>query len=798
MRATDLYDAGFKQLVCVVPPDAELSPTTSIKPAMRGKCPGVRKRDGKWIGYDFLHAEYPSQKEVGLWQDEDGANIGILAENFPGLDIDCEDYNLVRFIMQEAREVLGDAPVRTSREPRRLLVYRTAVPFARIACRIQYRGKEHVVEMLGKGRQYLVAGKHPSGSDYGWEDGDLAQWKPHELAEVTPEQVLAFFQHIKERLGGRATVVIEGTGSTSDERAPVQDHLMGPDIRSLAEVVSKIPNNYADRDGYIQVGHAIKAASMGESGAGFQVFLDWALTWEGGVNEIETVEADWRRMQAPYRVGWSYLQELAAEASDYAPAGDEFVAVKDAGTPPPPPLALDNLSDLWAVRRLAESSNSSLRYVPETKHWHIWNGHAWAQDRKNEAKNIIWERMDAIAETIDERARAAPDKEGKPLFRFAAALRSHAMLTRVMAGIQAHPQMTLTLDEFDSDLWTLNTPGGIVDLRTGKLGPSDAAALMSKSTKAAPSAKPPERWLRFLEETTGGDRDLQLFLQKQIGYALTGVTQEQTLAFIHGPPFTGKSVFAETVGGMLGTYHQTAAAETFSTSKGSRHPTDLAKLAGARLVTASETEEGRAWDTQRIKAITGGDTINARFMRKDFFEYKPTYKVVIVGNHEPEIKGVDDAMMRRIHIVPFIHTPEVKDKLLGETLKGEYGGILAWAIEGCRLWQVEDLTPPDVVLRRTQDYKYEEDPIGQFIEDACDLSDRHATVTNEALFEAWKRWCYRHGEDPGSSKRFIRQFRNKQIPLGLSKTRISATDRRRAIKGIQLQSEVEAWQTTAT
>jgi len=798
MRATDLYDAGFKQLVCVVPPDAELSPTTSIKPAMRGKCPGVRKRDGKWIGYDFLHAEYPSQKEVGLWQDEDGANIGILAENFPGLDIDCEDYNLVRFIMQEAREVLGDAPVRTSREPRRLLVYRTAVPFARIACRIQYRGKEHVVEMLGKGRQYLVAGKHPSGSDYGWEDGDLAQWKPHELAEVTPEQVLEFFHRIKERLAGRAEVMIEGDGSSATEAAPVQESLLAPSIEALADLVVQIPNEYDDRDSYIRVGHAIKAATMDIIVGGYDIFLTWALTWTGGVNEIETVEADWRRMRAPYRVGWSYLQELAAEASEYTAATDEFDAVSDAVVlaDTPAPLALDNLSDWWVVQHIADSLNSKLRYVPETGHWHVWDGHAWAQDRVNSAEHLIRLRLVELADMIQDRAVQAPGKEGKPLFTFAASLRSRGGLTRVIPEVQAHPNMTLTLDMFDADLWTLNTPSGIVDLRTATIHPSDPKALMSKSTAVAPSPNTAKLWMRFLDEVTDGDQDLQRFLQKQIGYALTGVTQEQTLTFVHGPPLTGKSVFVEAVGGMLGTYHQTAAAETFSSARGDRHPTDLAKLAGSRLVTASETEEGRSWDTQRIKSITGGDMISARFMRQDFFDYRPTFKVIIVGNHEPEIKGVDDAMMRRIHIVPFTNAPTEVDRLLGEKLQAEYGGILSWAIEGCKLWLAEGLTPPEVVLRRTQDYKDEEDPIGQFIGDVCDLSDRHATIARGDLYEAWRRWCFQHGEDPGSSKLFARRFRSKQGTLGLYETRVGAADRRRGIKGIQLQTEVETWQTT--
>ena len=187
--------------------------------------------------------------------------------------------------------------------------------------------------------------------------------------------------------------------------------------------------------------------------------------------------------------------------------------------------------------------------------------------------------------------------------------------------------------------------------------------------------------------------------------------------------------------------------------------------------------------------------ISARFMRQDFFDYRPTFKVLIVGNHEPEIKGVDEAMMRRIHIVPFTHAPDNVDRLLGEKLQAEYGGILAWAIEGCKMWLAEGLAPPQAVLQRTQDYKDEEDPIGQFIEDVCDLSDRHVITAKADLYDAWRRWCFQHGEEPGSAKLFGRRFRIKQTGLTLTEHRVSATDRRYALKGIQLQSEVETWQT---
>ena len=169
------------------------------------------------------------------------------------------------------------------------------------------------------------------------------------------------------------------------------------------------------------------------------------------------------------------------------------------------------------------------------------------------------------------------------------------------------------------------------------------------------------RWLKFLDETTNGDAGLIRFLQQWCGYALTGITREHALVFVYGPGGNGKTVFLNVVNEILNDYATVAAMDTFTASKTDKHSTDLAMLHGARLVTASETEEGRAWAEARIKQITGGDRVTARFMRQDNFTYVPQFKLMIIGNHKPVLHNVDEAAQRRFHIVPFMIRPETPD-----------------------------------------------------------------------------------------------------------------------------------------
>jgi len=219
--------------------------------------------------------------------------------------------------------------------------------------------------------------------------------------------------------------------------------------------------------------------------------------------------------------------------------------------------------------------------------------------------------------------------------------------------------------------------------------------------------------------------------------------------------------------------------ETFVASANERHATELAGLQGARLVTASETEAGKRWDEPKLKRMTGGDPITARYMRQDFFTYTPQFKLIFIGNHKPEIRNLDKAMRRRTHLVPFLVTPKVIDRELGRKIRSEWPAILAWMIEGCLEWQRVGLAPPQVVVDATEEYFSESDPVAQWLAENTAPSEEWIELVD--LFENWKEWSNRRGEYVGRLQRLGQVLRSK----GFNK-RQSPSNRRVEFQGLQI------------
>jgi putative DNA primase/helicase len=295
-----------------------------------------------------------------------------------------------------------------------------------------------------------------------------------------------------------------------------------------------------------------------------------------------------------------------------------------------------------------------------------------------------------------------------------------------------------------------------VDLRTGELIEPRASDFITKSTKVAPDRGVPRLWLQFLHEALRGDEETIRYLQQWAGYCLTGLTSEHALAFLYGGGGNGKSVTIDRFVSVLGDYAVTAAMETFAVSKGERHSTELAMLRGARLVTASETEEGRAWNEARVKQMTGGDRITARFMRQDNFTFQPQFKLLIAGNYPPVLSNVDDAIRRRFNIIPFVSKPNNPDPHLSAKLAREDGKILQWMIEGCLDWQRHGLVRPSSVQDATADYFDEQDVFGQWLADRCevDLGNIRLVEVSGKLFADWQQYAAHRGEPAGTQKSF--------------------------------------------
>jgi len=391
--------------------------------------------------------------------------------------------------------------------------------------------------------------------------------------------------------------------------------------------------------------------------------------------------------------------------------------------------------------RYADLHRDRLRYVAAWGKWLHWTGDRWLLDETMLAFDL--------ARAVCREAAAQCNKPST-----ATALASAKTVAAIERLAKADRRLAATVSQWDADPWLLNTPGGVIDLRTGHARQHDPADYMTKITAATPGGDCPV-WKTFLRRVTGGDDDLQGFIQRMAGYALTGDTSAHALFFLYGTGANGKSVLIDTLAGILADYHKTAPIETFTASTSERHPTDLAGLRGARLVTAVETEEGRRWAESKIKSLSGGDTIAARFMRQDFFEFQPQFKLVIAGNHKPGLRSIDEAIRRRFNLLPFTVTipPAERDERLKDKLKAEWSGILQWMIDGCLAWQRQGLAAPDAVRQATDAYLEAEDAIAAWIDDECER-DANAWESSADLFASWKAWAERSGEFAGSTKRF--------------------------------------------
>lgn len=389
------------------------------------------------------------------------------------------------------------------------------------------------------------------------------------------------------------------------------------------------------------------------------------------------------------------------------------------------------------ARAFAERFKDRLRYDHTAGKWFQYGGGRWHEERT--ALAFDWAR------DVCREHNARQPNQTLLKVRTAAAVERFA---------QADRRLAVTHEEWNADPWLLCTPGGTVDLRTGTIRPNRPDDLIIKATATTPKEMPTPVWDRFLHDATRGDIEFQRYLRRLLGYFCTGDTREHVVAFIYGLGGNGKSVFANTISAILSEYVVTAAMETFTASKWDRHPTELARLYGARLVTASETEEGRAWAESRIKQLTGGDPIAARYMRRDFFEFNPQFKLLFIGNHKPVLHNVDDAARRRFHILPFVHKPASPDPDLPSKLNAEYPGILNWMIEGCLEWQANGLERPEIVRQATDSYFSDQDLFSQWIEESTERKYETTGEPSARLYASWKRWADGQGEMPGSAKAF--------------------------------------------
>jgi putative DNA primase/helicase len=404
----------------------------------------------------------------------------------------------------------------------------------------------------------------------------------------------------------------------------------------------------------------------------------------------------------------------------------------------------------------AEQYANELRYVHMWGRWLRYDGTSWDYDDTLHVFDMVRDICREAALLSGKSSSITPS--AKTVAAVERLARSDRRLAATTAQWDAQPWLLTTGD---------GTGGATFDLRTGLDRPPEASDYITKRTacRAAPTGAPHPLFTAFLDRITTGDTELQQFLQRYVGYCLSGITAEHVFVFGHGTGANGKGTFLNTIQGVFGNYATTAHVSTFMASRTEQHPTDLAKLAGARLVVTQETQKGRRWDEVKIKAITGGDTITARFMRQDFFDFVPTFKIFVTGNYKPTLSAVDEAMHRRLLLVPFsVQIPKAeRDVRLLDKLRDEWPAVLRWAIEGCLAWQELGLSPPASVLEATEQYFADQDVLGQWLEECTEDGGPMAFTRVGQLFDSWKTWAEARNLKLGSEKAFSEMLSNRNF-----------------------------------
>ncbi len=435
------------------------------------------------------------------------------------------------------------------------------------------------------------------------------------------------------------------------------------------------------------------------------------------------------------------------------------------------PKLVDDSEDGLAL--LFAEINPHFRWVDRWGKWIEWDGKVWQKDRKLE----VFNRTRALVRAV------ANDKNGRQL-RKATTVAAVEKLSRCDERLMA------TQEQWDQDIYLLNTEGGIVNLIDGSVNPHNPEKYMTKICACSPAGSYP-RWLQFLEEVTGDDMELVRFLQRVVGYSLTGSVKEHALFFFYGTGRNGKGTFLNTLEYLLADYAGVAPIEALIESRNERHPTELAGLMGKRLVIAQEPDSGVGWAESKIKTLTGGDPITARYMRQDFFTFEPQFKLLIAGNHKPAFKNLDVALRARLHLIPFTVTipRERRDPDLSEKLKEEWPGILRWAVDGAVMYHQEGLNPPGAVLNATNEYFEEEDTFLQWVTDKCETGP-NCWDTPSNLFNSWKQYAEAGRYEIGTQK----DFRQKLINAGYQQRRDRDARKHLGIKAVSEQQP--HWQDT--
>lgn len=517
------------------------------------------------------------------------------------------------------------------------------------------------------------------------------------------------------------------------DRTPGFSRLWGGDLSNYRKENGDVDHSAADQ---AFVNH-LNYGTRGDEAQSWRIFTRW-------------IEYGTEKHKRP-----DYWQRTWAKASErhvYRPYMQPGQHQRGNGSDLDAELAKLHRTDMGNAERLARRFGEQLRYVTEWG-WLSFDGGKWEQADAG-ANQAAHKTVRAI---YRETATLTDADRRQDLAKWAAASENNARINALLLRAQYMPAIYAQTEDFDGADMLLNLPNGTLDLQTNELRPHDPADMLTKTAGAIydPDATCP-RWETFLDEIMAGNDDIIRFVQRAVGYSLTGSTEEQCLFFLYGTGANGKTTFAEVLMALLGDYSVKTRTETLLARQYDNGPNnDVAALTGARLVVAAEIPEGRRLNENLVKDLTGGDQITARFLRKEFFSFTPVFKLWMYGNHKPTIRGTDEGMWRRLRLIPFEVEilDENQDKHLKHKLFAELPGILNWALEGLRGWQEHGLKPPQEVESATSGYRAEMDTLQVFIDDCCFVNSAVSAKFSD-LYDAYERW----GGDSISRRAFGQQL----------------------------------------
>lgn len=784
-------------------PSVPTSPTSKIPDENRGKVPS-EIRQGMVGGIAGWTAKRSTCKEVAAWAKNADLGICVQTREVRAIDIDIADAAIARQVVDLVEMGCGLLPKRTrSNSGKCLLAFRMPGTFSKAAFKTSATDNSKI-EFLADGQQFVAVGTHPSGARYEWEGGLPAEIPTLSAEEFTQlwDLLRGHFAVEQETRPTAATINREGSRVAGDLDRIITLHQVTDetieDLRSALMVFTE-----EDADNYElwvpKLGHALKSlAQAGREEVALEMWHE--VSAKSPRYDRDQAQAKWETLD-PDRITYKTIFELATARGWLNPRSTEALKANATAA-----TRLDR-TDAGNVSLMASQVAGNLRYVPERRMWLWWDGECWTPDTYGTfaqsaalqvAEHYHRQALDLRKQVektgLDDQERKRIEQAAASVEKWAAHCRNKKAIDSMLALAKGDSRFALAVGELDRDPWLFGVANGVVDLRNGALRDGCRDDYVTRRAPVAfnPSATAP-RWLQFIEEVTakpvagkvGGYQargGLAAYLQKALGYAMTGTTGEHKMFICIGDGSNGKNVLLDLLQWLMGDYCQTIPPEALMAT---RHDADAerpsptaATLAGARAAISSESKDGQRLDVALVKRHTGGGYMTARFMRENTFRFEITHKLWLMTNHRPALDHMDEAMRGRLHMIPFDMRwnrpghPERNsalpdgDKDLPAKLRQEAEGVLAWLIAGAVAYVQEGLEPPEEVVRMTKAFFMDQDPLGRWL-DTCTRCEARTGTSAADLFNAFTKWQGAEDEEGGPVSQ--KAFSQALVARGIAK-----------------------------